>query len=223
MHHGGGGGAGHGHGGHHSGHGHGAHHHQHHHHGGAPSSSASWNMAMQADSFWVSMLRANTKPLLVVFGVIGAMFGWLCLLHYLHHRDSPEHVVSNTVWNQQLTAVNPRQVAPQYAPPSQDGPFASPVSSAPPDFGSPRAPGDSQPAEISGRYGQGDAGANLQASTARPSLAPLMFSSFMPGGYQSQASAQFSAASMYAPSTPSQPLMPTRVHSTERFRMVVSR
>ncbi|MBS2004728.1 MAG: hypothetical protein JST44_24675 [Cyanobacteria bacterium SZAS LIN-5] len=226
MHHGGGGGAGHGHGGHHSGHGHGTHHH-HHHHGGAPSSSASWNMAMQADSFWVNMLKANSKPLLVMFGVIGAMFGWLCLLHYLHHKDSPDHVVSNAVWNQQLTAVNPHQAMPEFSQSSQDQALTSPVSSAPAAFGSPRTPGDARGAQMTSGYGE--AGGNVQSSATRPSLAPLMFSSFMPGGYQSQAaSGQFSAASMYAPSTcgsagSSQQLMPTRVHSSERFRMVVSR
>lgn len=240
MHHGGGGGAGHGHGGHHGGHhsGHGAHHH--HHHGGAPSSSASWNMAMQADSFWVNMLKANSKPLLVVFGVIGAMFGWLCLLHYLHQKDNPQHVVSNNVWNQQLTAVNPREAAQSYSQqPAEQGQLVYAAQpSAPSVFGLPRSAGGESGgiAQTGGNAQTGDnqngdaAEANQPASgQTRPSLAPLMFSGFMPGGYQSAAPSapQISAASMYAPSSYGAPairsVMPTRVHSAERFRMVVSR
>lgn len=222
MHHGGGGGAGHGHGGHHGGHhsGHGAHHHSHH-HGGAPSSSASWNMAMQADSFWVNMLKANSKPMVVVVGVIGAMFGWLCLLHYLHHKESPEHVVTSSEWNQQLTGVNPREAPIQsFSQPAE----AQGVSAAPEAFGAPRTADEGQSA--------GDTSMNNRTYSNRttPSLAPLMFSHMMPG-YQPQPSGpSFSAATFSAPAPNAAPgfampqqIMPTRVHSTERYRMVVSR
>ncbi len=221
MHHGGGGGAGHGHGGHHGGHG--AHHSSHHHHGGAPSSSASWNMAMQADSFWVNMLKANSKPLIVVFGVIGAMFGWLCLLHYLHVKDNPDHVVSNSVWNQQLTSVNPHEAPVQsFSQPAQgaDG------SAAPEAFGAPRCADEAQSADAAPMNNR------TYSNRTTPSLAPLMFSHFMPGGYQPQSSAapSFSAATFSAPAPNAAPgfampqqLMPTRVHSAERYRMVVSR
>lgn len=220
MHHGGGGGAGHGHGGHHGGHG---AHHGHHHHGGAPSSSASWNMAMQADSFWVNMLKANSKPLLVVFGVIGAMFGWLCLLHYLHHKDSPEHVVTANVWNQQLTSANPREASIQsFSQPAEAQGFSA--SAAPEAFGAPRTADEDQSAAVAPMNNR------TYSNRTTPSLAPLMFSHMMPG-YQPQPSGpSFSAATFAAPAPNAAPgfampqqVMPTRVHSTERYRMVVSR
>lgn len=239
MHHGGGGGAGFGHGGHHGGGHHGGHGAHHAHHGGAPSSSASWNMAMQADSFWVNLLKANSKPLVVVFIIVGSMYGWLSLLHYLHQKDNPDHVVSSSVWNQQLTAVNPREASMQAGSESQQAQGEFSQSSTPAAFGSPRT----SDSVDSGAFNQGS------QSQSRPSLAPLMFSSFMPGGYQSQPQpqaaqpqmqpqsqsqdGQISTASLYAPASygapairvPQNPqqLFPARGHSSERYRMVVNR
>ncbi|HEY9733375.1 MAG TPA: hypothetical protein V6C89_15760 [Drouetiella sp.] len=238
MHHGGGGGAGFGHGGHHGGGHHGGHGAHHAHHGGAPSSSASWNMAMQADSFWVNMLKANSKPLLVVLVVVGSLYGWLCLLHYLHQKDSPDHVVSSSVWNQQLTAINPRQMPAQSAPETSQAESDS-QSSAPAAFGSPIGSDSARSATDNTGF----------QSQSRPSLAPLMFSSFMPGGYQPQPQpqsappqmqqpmqaqdGQISTASLYAPASYGAPairvplnpqqLFPARTHSNERYRMVVNR
>lgn len=233
MHH-GGGGAGHGHGGNHGGShggnhgnhgnlgGHGAHHNSHH-QGGAPSSSVSWNMAMQADSFWVNALKANSKPLLIVVGVIGAMFGWLCLLYFLHHKDSPQHVVTSNEWNQQLTAVNPREAPMQSFSQPAEAQGVS-VSSAPEAFGAPRSADEDQSADAAPTNNR------TYSNRTTPSLAPLMFSHMMPG-YQPQPSGpSFSAATFASPAPNAAPglampqqLFPTRVHSTERFKVVVSR
>ena len=186
-------------------------------------------MAMQADSFWVNMLKANSKPLLVVFGVIGTLFGWLCFIHYLHHQDSPEHVVSSAVWNQQLTSVNPREAPIQsFSQPAEaQGQGYVVQSAAPAAFGTPRSADEASQAADAVPMNN-----RTYSNRTTPSLAPLMFSHFMPGGYQPQSSGApaFSAAALSAPAPNASPgfampqqLMPTRVHSAERYRMVVSR
>jgi hypothetical protein len=235
-------------------------------------------MAMQADSFWVNLLKANSKPLVVLVLVLGGTFGWLCLLHYLHQKDSSDQIVSNNVWNQQLSAVNPRDLPAQSFSQTVDAqtePGQSAAAAAlgatfgtPSMFGSPRSPSEGQSPD--GAMSPSAAYSNQP----RPSLAPLMFSAFMPGGYQPQPSAapqslalsksapmsrgggmpqgagmpqvagmsqgagmpqvagmsQGAGMPMYAPSSYGAPAMasqqqlfPARVHSAERYRMVVSR
>jgi hypothetical protein len=238
---GGGGGYGHGGGGGGFGHGGGGHHASHsgHHHGGEPSQSPSWNMAMQADPFWVSLLKANQKPMVAVVAVTFSMVGFLTFLHYLHQRDEPNHVMSKSEWDQQLTAADPRASAGQQATQADTAPFSSQstvTGQTPAAFGAPEAFGSPGPAYNP----QAEAAAapinNRTYSNRTPSLAPLMFSHFMPGGYSPAQSASQPLSMMGSPnqpmmSSPNQPsgfampqqVMPTRVHSTERFKVVVSR
>jgi hypothetical protein len=231
--HGGGGGYGHGGGGY--GHSGGGHHASHsgsgHHHGGEPSQSPSWNMAMQADPYWATLLKANQKPLVVVVAVTFGMVGWLTFIQYVHHRDEPNHVISRSDWDQQLTAADPRASAGQQATQPDSAPFSSQsavTGQTPAAFGAPEAFGSPGPAYNP----QAEAAAapinNRTYSNRTPSLAPLMFSHFMPGGYSPAQSPSQPLSMMGSPSQPSgfampQQVMPTRVHSAERFKVVVSR
>ncbi len=224
MHHGGGGG-GHGHAGHHGGHG----EHHAHHHGAPPSSSASWNMAMQAESFWSKLLKANQKPMVMTLVVSGSLVGWLYLIHAIHQKDEPDHVVSSKVWAQKLSGTDPN--SNPMAPSSESAgatQSSSGAQSVPSAFGSPNSAYASDPQQAAPVN-------NRTYSNRMPSMAPLMFSRFMPGGYSpspAEGQAPPLSSMMVAPNAASNPpsgfampqqLMPPRVRSAERYKVVVSR
>ncbi len=181
-------------------------------------------MAMQAESFWTRLLKVNTKPLVVTVGVVVVLVGWLCLIHFIHQKDDPNHVVSNRDWAQQLTSTNLRENPTTQSDPSAATQFPTASAPAPSVFGSPNPAYEPQAAPIN----------NRTYSNRTPSLAPMMFSRFMPG-YSPASEGQTAPLSsmMSAPNPtsnppsgfamPQQQSMPTRVHSAERYKVVVSR
>jgi len=144
-------------------------------------------------------------------------FGWLCFIHFCIIKIAPDHVVSNAVWNQQLTSVNPREAPIQ----SFSQPAETQAAGGVVQAGTPEAFG-AQDLQMTLKRRCCTYEQSTYSNRTTPSLAPLMFSHFMPGGYQPQSSGApaFSAAALSALRQTLLPLryannrlVPTRVHS----------
>src|SRR5208282_2743377 len=83
------------------------------HHGGAgaamqhqstnhPQNALNWSSALQGEKLADKLWKVDKKPGLMFFGLFSLLIFWLFVIHWVHHRDDPNHLVSRSTWNQQM-------------------------------------------------------------------------------------------------------------------------
>lgn len=142
--------------GHGGGHSHGGHSHGHHGISHHPDQGATWNQAMQGDSFWASVLKIDRRPFMVLSLMFFGAFTWLYILYNIHHSEAVKNHTAFLDLHQRVggapapvpaaSAPTPAAAAP--VPQSADSePWRSPLATAqhqpgagasPAAFGAPR-------------------------------------------------------------------------------------
>jgi hypothetical protein len=194
-----------------------------------------WNSALQGEKLADKLWKVDKKPGVMFFALFALLIFWLFVIHWVHHRDDPNHLVSKSTWHQQMLNTGrqgnggqePEQMPPQQAASQQalmqqavpqPASVAAEGSAAPAAFGSPMPAYQPAPAAApmannriySAQYATPfNRGSAAQYGAGQPGAAQYGGAQYGGGGYGAQNQQTYRA--------------PAQQYPAPRYKMVVSR